>query len=113
MAAEQTVQREDGGGGADLLGQMDGQTDRCYVSWRLHRHAWEKKPKPTSKKKDHSSFHRGEIKTIEAHDPGDKSKSKPKVYLFLQHLNETPFMTVPKGSYPSVTNQHMQFFSHP
>lgn len=36
MAAEQTVQREDGGGGADLLGQMDGQTDRCYVSWRLH-----------------------------------------------------------------------------
>lgn len=67
---------------------------KCQYLWRKKT----KNKKPTSKEKDHASFQRGEIKEIKAHDPGDKSKSKPKVYVFLQHLNEAPFITLPKGS---------------
>lgn len=41
-----------------------------------------------------------------AHDPGDKPRSEPESCLFIQLLNETPFLMVVTVSYPSAPRLH-------
>lgn len=39
-------------------------------------------------------------------DPDDKPSSESEPCLFIQHLNETPFLMILTGSYPSVPKLH-------